>query len=224
MSIQSANQAVLDRLIEGQPLLVDCRPASQALGLTEQTILHAGPPLCWEEACATLQAAILCAIRYEGWAPDEDRAREQVVSGRVRLEPCHHRGAVGPMTGLITPSMPVFIVENRTQGNRAFATIKEGLGKVLRFGAYDESAIERLRWLAREAGPPLGAAIRAAGGIDLRAIMAQALRMGDEMHQQNLAASSLLARKLMGRWPTLGRRRTRSPAWPTSWPLMISSS
>jgi hypothetical protein len=105
---------------------------------------------------------------------------------------------VGPMTGIITPSMPVFVVENRPSGNRAYVTINEGLGKVLRFGANDESVVERLRWLQREAGPVLGAAIRASGGVDLRVIMAQALRMGDEMHQRNLAASCLLARALIG--------------------------
>jgi len=93
--------------------------------------------------------------------------------------------------------MPVFVVENRAQGNRAFVTINEGLGKVLRFGANDESVVARLRWLAREAGPILGAVLRASGGIDLRALMAQAVRMGDDMHQRNVAASSLLARRLM---------------------------
>jgi Protein of unknown function (DUF1116) len=103
---------------------------------------------------------------------------------------------VGPMTGIITASMPVFVVENRVHGNYAYATINEGLGKVLRFGANDASVVTRLQWLASEAGPSLGAALRASGGIDLRALMAQALRMGDEMHQRNIAASALLARTL----------------------------
>jgi hypothetical protein len=101
------------------------------------------------------------------------------------------------MTGMITPSMPVLVVENRAHGNRAHATINEGLGKVLRFGANDDSVLARLRWLAVEAGPLLGAALRASRGLDLRALMAQALRMGDEMHQRNVAASSLLVRALM---------------------------
>ena len=198
MSIRSANQQALERLVEAQPVLADCLPAEQAMGLTGRTVLHAGPPLAWERACATMQAAVLCAVRYEGWAPDDAMALNLVLRGEVRLGPCHHMRAVGPMTGIITASMPVFVVENRAQGNRAHVTINEGLGKVLRFGANDESVVERLRWLAREAGPVLGAAIRASGGIDLRALMAQAVRMGDEMHQRNVAASSLLARALMG--------------------------
>jgi hypothetical protein len=168
-----------------------------ALGLPERTVLHSGPPLTWERACPPVQTAVLCAIRYEGWAADDAAAQRMVESGAVRLAPCHHSGAAGPMTGIVTASMPVFVVENRPRGNRAFATVNEGLGKVLRFGANDESVVTRLRWVAREAGPLLGAALRAAGGTDLRALTAQALRMGDEMHQRNVAASSLLARALM---------------------------
>jgi hypothetical protein len=198
MSIQAANRSTLERLTEGQPVLVDCVPAAQALALAGRTVLHAGPPLAWDRACATVQSALCCAIRYEGWAPDDAAAAALVRTGAVRIGPCHQAGAVGPMTGIVTPSMPVFVVENRTHGNRAHVTINEGLGKVLRFGANDESVIERLRWLAREVGPVLGAAIRSAGGIDLRALMAQALRMGDDLHQRNVAASALLARRLLG--------------------------
>ncbi|HVQ74323.1 MAG TPA: DUF1116 domain-containing protein [Candidatus Binatia bacterium] len=186
-------------------MLVDCRPAREALGLEGRRVLHAGPPLRWERACPTIQAAVLCAVRYEGWAADDTGARDLVTRGEVALGPCHHAGAAGPMTGIVTPSMPVFVVENRLTGTRAAATINEGLGRVLRFGADDEAVVERLRWLAAEAGPLLGAAIRRVGngaGIDLRAIMAQALRMGDEMHQRNVAASSLVARLLM---PALAR-------------------
>jgi hypothetical protein len=197
VNIKAANQAALERLTQGEPVLVDCVPARDALRLAGRIVLHAGPPLPWERACATMQAAILCAIRYEGWAGDDGAARDRVARGEVRLAPCHHRGAAGPMTGMVTPSMPVFVVENRRHGNRAFATINEGLGRVLRFGANNGSVIERLHWLAAEAGPVLGAAIRGSGGIDLRAIMTKALAMGDEMHQRNVAASCLLIRALM---------------------------
>src|SRR5262249_54659231 len=160
-------------------------------------VRRSGPPIPWEDMCATMQAAILCAIRYERWAPDDDAALDLVRGGGVRIATCHAWGAAGPMTGMVTPSMPVFVVVNRAHGNRAVAAINEGLGRVLRFGANDASVIERLSWLEAEAGPLLGAAIRASGGVDLRAVMSQALRMGDEMHQRNVAASSLLARLLM---------------------------
>jgi hypothetical protein len=195
--IETANRSTLKRLGDARPVLVDCRPAREALGLAGRMILHAGPPLAWERASPPMRAAVLCAIRYEGWAADDAGAGALVARGEVQLAPCHAFGAAGPMTGIVSPAMPVLVVENRTVGNRAHATINEGLGKVLRFGADDPSVLERLRWLEREAGPVLGAALRASGGLDLRALMAQALRMGDEMHQRNVAASSLLARLLM---------------------------
>jgi hypothetical protein len=100
----------------------------------------------------------------------------------------------------------VFIVENRARGNVAHVTINEGLGKVLRYGANDDSVIARLNWIAQEAGPLLGAALRAAKGLELRPLMAQALRMGDEMHQRNLAASSLFVRWLMPHVARVGDR------------------
>jgi hypothetical protein len=205
-AIARANADALERLTNGTPVLVDCRPAREALPLTDHTVLHAGPPIGWERMCEPMRAAVLCAVRYEGWAANDDAAAALVAAGGVRLEPCHHHGAVGPMTGIITPSMPVFVVENRTFGTRAHATINEGLGRVLRFGANDSSVIARLTWMATEAGPLLGAGLRAAGGLDLRALMAQALRMGDEMHQRNVAASALLARALLPAVARVGGR------------------
>lgn len=196
-SVKQANDEALRRLFDARPVLVDCLPAAEALGLPAHTLLHAGPPLAWEQMCPPLHGAILGALRYEGWAEDNAAALDLIAGSGITMAPCHHFGAVGPMTGIITPSMPVFVVENRTSGNRAFATINEGLGKVLRFGANDETVLARLRWLQAEAGPLLGAAIRKSGGVDLRTLMAQALRMGDEMHQRNVAASSLFARALL---------------------------
>ena len=204
--IDAANARTFDLLVNGEPVLVDCRPAREALELPDRVVLHAGPPLAWERASPPMRAAVLCAIRYEGWAANDDAAAELIVRGGVRLEPCHHWRAVGPMTGIITASMPVFAVENRAHGNRAHVTINEGLGKVLRFGANDASVIARLTWLATEAGPLLGAALRASKGRELRPLMAQALRMGDEMHQRNVAASSLLARALMPHVARVGDR------------------
>jgi hypothetical protein len=194
--IERANAEAFTRLTTGEAVLVDCRPAREAFGLPEHLVLHAGPPLEWAAMCEPMRAAALCAMRYEGWAADDDAAIGLIERQQVRFAPCHHWGAVGPMTGIITASMPVFVVENRLYGNRAYATINEGLGKVLRFGANDVSVITRLLWLAAEAGPLFGSALRASGGIDLRPLMAQALRMGDEMHQRNIAASALLARAL----------------------------
>ena len=110
-------------------------------------------------------------------------------SGEIKLIPCHHVNAVGPMGGITSPNMPVFVVENRTDGNRAYCTMNEGIGKVLRFGAYSEEVVNRLRWMRDILGPTLGKAIRELGGIDVNPLMAKALAMGDEFHQRNIAAS-----------------------------------
>jgi len=205
-AIERANAAALERLTGGTPFLVDCRPAREALELPDRTVLHSGPPLAWDRFSEPVGAAILGGIRYEGWAANDDAARALVERGAVRLAPCHHHGAAGPMAGVVTASMPVFVVENRAYGTRGHATINEGLGKVLRYGANDESVLARLHWIATEAGPLLGAGLRALGGIDLRSLMAQAVRMGDEMHQRNIAATALLARAMMPGIAAVGGR------------------
>jgi Protein of unknown function (DUF1116) len=205
-AIDRANAVTLERLTGGAPFLVDCRPAREALELADRTVLHSGPPLTWDRFSEPVRAAILGGIRYEGWAANDDAARALIERGAVRLAPCHHHAAAGPMAGVVTPSMPVFVVENRAYGTRGHATINEGLGKVLRYGANDDSVLARLNWIATEAGPLLGAGLRALGGIDLRALMAQALRMGDEMHQRNIAATALLARAMMPGIASVGGR------------------
>ncbi|MBI4588038.1 MAG: DUF1116 domain-containing protein [Candidatus Rokubacteria bacterium] len=205
MTVRAANAEALRRLLAAEPVLTDCVSAVEAIGLEPGVVLHAGPPIGWQVMCAPVQGAIVGALRYEGWASSEADALELVARGGVRLEPCHHRGAVGPMAGIITRSMPVFVLENRAFGNRACATINEGLGRVLRFGANDETVLARLAWLRDEAGPLLGKALRRSGGIELRTLMAQALQMGDEMHQRNVAASSLFVRALL---PSLVREGT----------------
>jgi hypothetical protein len=195
--IGRANAEALARLAAADPALVDCVPAGDALGLGDGIVLHAGPPLGWAAMCGPLRGAVIGALRFEGWATTDAEAERLAASGAVGFEPCHHHAAVGPMTGLITRSMPVLVVENRAFGARGHATINEGLGRVLRFGAHDEAVLARLAWLRDEAGPLLGRALRRQGGILLRPLMAQALQMGDELHQRNVAATALLARQLL---------------------------
>ena len=209
--VRAANAEALRRLTAAEPVLVDCVPAATALGLGEGLVLHAGPPIAWDRMGPPLRAAITGALRYEGWAGSPEEAEALAAGGGVRFDPCHHHHAVGPMTGLVTRSMPVLVVEDRASGARAHATLNEGVGRVLRFGATDDSVLERLRWLRDEAGPLLSAALRRLQGIPLRPLMARALQMGDEMHQRNVAATSLLVRALLpglareAAGPALGR-------------------
>lgn len=197
--IARANAEGLRRMLAAEPVLADVVPAAQAMpGLKPRRVLHAGPPIAWERMCGPMRGAIAGAIVFEGWARDLGSAARLAASGAIEFHPNHHFGAVGPMTGITTASMPVMVVENRAKGagNRAFCTINEGLGKVMRFGANDASVLERLAWLREEFGPALGAALRAAGGIELAPLVARGLAMGDEMHQRNVACSALLLRAL----------------------------
>ena len=196
--VAEANATALSRLLAARPLLVDVRPAREVVpDLGERLLLHAGPPIDWRDMCGPMRGGAIGAMLFEGWAADVDQAQALADSGAVRFAPCHHLGAAGPMVGLLSPSKPVVVVQNADRpGNRAFATLNEGLGKVLRFGAYDPSVLERLRWMASVLGPSLSTALQKSGPIDLKVLIGQALQMGDECHNRNVAATSLLARLL----------------------------
>ena len=201
--VAAANAAAIERMLAAEPVLVDVRPAGEVIaGLGHRMILHAGPPVEWARMCGPMRGAVAGAIVLEGWAPSLDAAIELAASGEIRFAPNHHFDAVGPMTGLTTRSMPVMVVENRAFGNRACCTVNEGLGKVMRFGGNDESVLERLRWLASTLGPLLGETLRAGDGVPLKSLVARGLSMGDEMHQRNVACTSLLLRALA---PALAR-------------------
>lgn len=184
------------RLTDARPHWVDVIPASQALGLGPRELLHAGPPVSWADASGPLRGALAGAMVYEGLAQDVAEAGRIAASGGVSLAPCHSRGAVGPMAGVISASMPVSVLADESRGGRAYCTLNEGLGKVLRYGAYSPEVISRLRWLERMLGPLLSLALRHRGPVDVRSIIAQALQMGDECHNRNRAATSLLLREI----------------------------
>lgn len=195
--IEEANRTAYARYLAAQPVLTGVSTAAQAIpGMDGKRILHSGPPIEWARMCGPQQGAVLGAILFEGWAESLEQARKQVESGEVRLAPCHHHGAVGPMAGVISPSMPVLVVRNAAHGNEAYCNLNEGLGKVLRFGANGEEVIQRLRWMADTMGPTLAGILEELGELELKPLMAQALHMGDEVHNRNAAASGLLFRKL----------------------------
>jgi Protein of unknown function (DUF1116) len=201
--IEEANRQAVARILEAEPRLVDIVPARDALdGLKDRMILHAGPPITWDRMCGPMRGAVAGAIVFEQWADNLESAAKLAASGGVEFHPNHHFGAVGPMTGMTTVSMPLFVVENARFANRAYCAINEGLGKVMRFGGNDESVLNRLAWLRDAFGPVLGKAIRSCGGIELKSIIARGLSMGDEMHQRNLACSSIFLREI---GPSLAR-------------------
>jgi hypothetical protein len=191
-----ANARAVRRMVTARPHLVDVRPARDVLGLEPGTFLHAGPPLEWDRASGPMRGALFGAMLLEGLAETPLGARHALERGTAALEPCHHHAAVGPMAGVVSPSMWMFVVEDAEHGGTSYCSLNEGLGKVLRYGAYGPEVIERLTWMGEVLGPALQAAVRRHGPLDLMSVIAQALQMGDELHNRNRAATSLLLREL----------------------------
>ncbi len=197
MDIEKANAEATQRMMEARPVVVGMGKAIDVIpGMRDDLLLHAGPPITWERASGPMQGAITGALIFEGKSKNSAEAQAMVESGEIKLEPCHHHQSVGPMAGVISPSMSVYILENLTHGNKSFSNLNEGYGKVLRYGAYSEEVLERLRWMEEVMAPVLGVAIEMSGGIDIRVLLAEALHMGDEGHNRNKAGSVLFIKNL----------------------------
>ena len=195
--VEQANGQAFSAFLGVSPVLRGvCRARDLLPALASRLILHAGPPIGWERMCGPMQGAIIGAMIYEGWATDGESARALADAGSIEFAPCHRHGAVGPMAGIISPSMPLWIVDDAATGRRAYSNLNEGLGKALRFGAYGTQVLTRLRWMENSLAPALESALVLLGGIELKPLMAQALQMGDEVHNRNAAASGLLLRRL----------------------------
>ena len=197
MDIESANKEATQRMMEARPVVIGLGKARDVIpGMREDLLLHAGPPITWERASGPMRGAITGALIFEGKAKNESEAQALVESGQIELEPCHHHQSVGPMAGVICPSMSVYILENKTHGNKSFSNLNEGYGKVLRYGAYSQDVLDRLRWMEDVMAPVLDEAIEMSGGVDIRVLLAEALHMGDEGHNRNKAGSLLFTKNL----------------------------
>lgn len=195
--IKKANDEVAKRIINSHPVLVGYKKAIDVIpGMTKDTILHAGPPVKWENMCGAMKGAITGALVFEGLAKNLDDAYELAASGKIKFSPCHEHDSVGSMAGVTSASMYVHIVKNKTYGNIAYTNLSEQLAKILRMGANDESVIKRLIWMRDVFGPILSEAMELAGEIDLRLMLAQSLHMGDEAHNRNNVGTLLLIQKL----------------------------
>ncbi len=197
MDLAQANQAAVERMMEARPLLKGVATARDVIpGMRDGLILHAGPPIEWARMSGPLRGAVIGALVFEGLAGDEAEAVALVERGEVEFEPCHHHQTVGPMAGVTSASMAVYVVENVTHGNLAFSNLNEGYGKVLRYGAYSPDVLEKLGWMNTVMAPVLADALAAGGELDLRALLAEALHMGDEGHNRNKAGSLLFLKLL----------------------------
>jgi hypothetical protein len=197
MDIEKANAEATQRMMEARPVVIGLGKALDVIpGMRENLLLHAGPPITWERASGPMQGAITGALIFEGKAKNMADAQALVESGEIELEPCHHHQSVGPMAGVICPSMSVYILENKTHGNMSYSNLNEGYGKVLRYGAFSQEVLDRLRWMEDVMAPVLNKAIELSGGIDMRVLLAESLHMGDEGHNRNKAGSILFTKNL----------------------------
>ncbi len=211
-SIEQANEAVIERIKEARPHWLDVKPAKSVIPALQEgrKLLHAGPPVTWQAMSGPVRGACIGACLFEGWAQNEEEALALLNGGKIEFLPCHSVDAVGPMGGITSANMPMLVVENKVHGNRSYCNMNEGIGKVMRFGAYNEEVQTRLRWMRDTLAPVLSEALQALeGGIDLTAVMAQAITMGDEFHQRNIAASALLMRTLAPKITLLAREKTQ---------------
>lgn len=189
--IEAANQVAVEKMMAAEPVLVDLVPAGDVIpGLTDYMILHSGPPVRWETMSGAQRGAAIANALFEGWAQTPEHAEELLASGEVRFDSNHHHQAVGPMAGTISKSMWVFVVENREAGNRSYCRQVEDRQQ---FGEYTEGAIDLLHRWSEGWAPTLREALQVRSPLPIKPMIARALQMGDELHNRQVAASSLFA-------------------------------
>lgn len=198
-AVDAANDRALELFQEARPVLVDIDRAIDVIpGMTPYTIFHAGPPITFDRMPGPMKGAVIGALMYEELAKDPDEAVVLAKSGKIHFAPAHDHQAVGAMTGVFSAHMTVHVLKNVTHGNLAFCPVHEGSGyNVQRYGSWDPDVLQRLHWLDDEYRPAIKAALHLSGGIDIRAIIAQALHMSDELHNRNKASTSLFYRAIM---------------------------
>jgi len=197
ITIDQANRTAVERMMASRPMLTGVGRALDVIpGMRRNLLLHAGPPIGWERMSGPLRGAVIGALIFEKLAADEQEAVALVERGGIDFAPCHHHATVGPMAGVTSSSMQVYIVEDKEHGHRTFSNLNEGYGKVLRYGAFAPEVIDKLRWMNEGLGPVLGDAIARAGSVDLRTLLAEALHMGDEGHNRNKAGTLIFLQRV----------------------------
>jgi hypothetical protein len=202
-AVEAANRHAV-AVIEGcAPRVVTVAPAGSVIaGLGDGVLLHSGPPMTWDRVCDPQRRALLAAVLFEGWASSREEAAALLERGEVVLACGNEHGHVGPMTGVCSPSMPVWVVEDGDV--RAFSTLNEGPGRTLWFGVGDDEAVERLRFFRDDLGPRLARLLELRGPVDVFGLAAQGLNMGDELHMRSQATGNLLIRDLLPAFAVAG--------------------
>ena len=196
-TVAAANARAVEAIEQTSAQALSVEPAGTVVpGLGDGTLLHAGPPIEWERVCDPQRRALVAAALFEGWAGDREEAAALLARGEIALASGNEHAHVGPMTGVCSPSMPVWVVEDATSGARAYSTLNEGPGRTLWFGVGDDESIARLRFFRDDLGPRLARMLAHRGPIDVFGLAAQGLNMGDELHMRSQATGNLLIRDL----------------------------
>jgi hypothetical protein len=198
-SVGEANAESFSRLEAADPWVVDVALARDVIpAYADNLVLTSGAPMSWEDYAGGQREALIGGALFEGLASTREEAIAGYASGDIRIGSCHDYGAVGSLAGIYTASMPVFVVENRSLGNLGFCNFYEGKEpRRLNYGCYDDGVHDRLVHVNTVLAPVVGEAIRRVGGIALKPMIARALRMGDEVHSRNAAASMLFNREIL---------------------------
>jgi hypothetical protein len=195
--VEVANAGAVERMERARPRAVTVARAGEVVpGLEDGVLLHSGPPIAWERVCDPQRRALVAACVLEGWAGERDGAARLLGDGDVRLASGNDHGHVGPMTGVCSPSMAVWVIEDEASGIRAYSTLNEGPGRTFWLGVADDEAVERQRFLRDRARPVLAALLERTGPVEVLGLAAQGLQMGDELHMRSQAAGHLLIRDL----------------------------
>ena len=193
--IEEANNKALELMRLSRPILVDIKCAKDILPkMKKNSIFHAGPPIEWNRMCGPMRGAIVGTMIFEGFATSWNDALELIRKGGIDFSSNHDHDAVGPMAGVISPSLPILVVKDRSNGKTCYARFVENR---VQFGLFDQESVKVLRYWSEKLSPPLGKAIRKSKGIDLKPMMARALHMGDELHNRPAAGTLLFASTIL---------------------------
>ena len=188
------------RIIDASdPYWVDVMPAGEFLELPEKTILHSGPPIGYGRMCVLHRRGMANACLFEGWAKTAGEAEAMLSRGEVRVAAAMDYATVGSGAGIVTASVPLLVVEDRTTGLRAGVFPGEGRfgGGFCGWGVYSPEIAANLAYMRDRLFPPLVSVLRDAGGFPLRALFAEAIRMGDELHSCQKAIDYLFTRAIV---------------------------
>jgi hypothetical protein len=177
--IDEANKKAVERILAAEAELVDIKPAIKAIpGYKDNLITYAGPPIEWKRMCFTQKFAIKNVAVYEGLAESPEKAERLIERGEILVEPNHKYGNVSGMCGVTAASFPVFVIENKVHGNRAFDWQQTDMTA---FGDLYERASE-IDFVKKILAPVMKAAIKEAKGINVKQLLVMGLQMGDELH------------------------------------------